>query len=194
MSDMFPRLYQYMAAGLPVHFLPPFVVSLRTCHLRLSDNPIIRITNPRLCSWGTCGHLSHICRYISKATIMVYGLAVTTKKDGTVLQNRGYLGLRIRLPNGNGFITTQANTFVRLLAMNDVSRILYQVSDWLVRTARLLHELAVPNGSLTTLGEYLVNAFCNECLLAKRSCSPHIFSTKTTDYCLVTDMFSLNKQ
>lgn len=79
--------------------------------------------------------------YVPTATSIGYGSAVTTKEDGDMYENQGCLGLRIRLPNGNEAITTTTHAFVRLMATNDVSRVRYQASDWLVRTVRLLREL-----------------------------------------------------
>lgn len=74
-------------------------------------------------------------RYIPTATTTVYGSAATTKKDGPCLESKMP---RIATRLLNRYITTTANAFVRLMAMNNVSRILYQASDWLLRTARLL--------------------------------------------------------
>lgn len=79
--------------------------------------------------------------YVPTATSIGYGSAVTTKEDANMYENRGCLGLRIRLPNGNEAITTTTHAFVRLMATDNVSRVRYQASDWLVRTVRLLREL-----------------------------------------------------
>ena len=79
--------------------------------------------------------------YVPTATSIGYGSAVTTKEDANIYENQGCLGLRIRLPNGNEAITTTTHAFVRLMATDNVSRVRYQASDWLVRTVRLLREL-----------------------------------------------------
>lgn len=63
------------------------------------------------------------------------------KRGWNRLENQGCPGLRIRLPNVNEAITTTTHAFVRLMAKDNVSRIRYQASDLLVRTARLLREL-----------------------------------------------------
>lgn len=75
--------------------------------------------------------------YIPTATAIGYGSAVSTEEDGNISENQGCLGLRIQLPKGNEAITTTTHPFVKLMAINDVSRILYQAFDSLVRAARL---------------------------------------------------------
>lgn len=176
------------AAGLPIHVLPSFIVPPRTPNLRLLNDPIAEIINPReilslenlfpihkyfptsigvrilvtgfiIVLYKSIQHLKNswvrgvfetigtlqlgysAAVYIPTATSTGYGSAVTTKEDGSVLGNQGCLGLRIRLPNGNEAITTTAHAFVRLMTTNNVSRIRYQASDWLVRTTSLLREL-----------------------------------------------------
>ena len=75
--------------------------------------------------------------YIPTATTIGYGSAVSTEEEEIIFENQGCLGLQIRLPNESEANTTTAHPFVKLMAINNVSRILYQASDSLVRTARL---------------------------------------------------------
>lgn len=86
----------------------------------------------------------YIAAWILRRGIRSYGniYRVWLGRDhGNIYENQGCLGLRLRLPNGNEAITTTTHAFVELIAVDNVSRIRYQASDWLVRTIRLLREL-----------------------------------------------------
>lgn len=176
------------AAGLPIDNLPSFIVPPRTPQLRLLNDPIVEIINPRKIlslgnlhliqrffptsigvrilvtgfiiilyksikdlkdSWAqgvfeTIGTLQlgySAAVYVPTATSIGYCSTVTTKEYVNMNEDQGCLGLRLRLPNGNEAITTTTHAFVTLMAVDNVSRIRYQASDWLVRTIRLLREL-----------------------------------------------------